>query len=100
MAKTLGLLLLENRPILHPGALCNPQTFPFPTRQITVPGASVKTVVDGAEDILASYIRCARQLQEDGVSAITSNCGFTALMQSQIAASVSVPVALSSLCMV
>lgn len=100
MAKILGILLLENRPIMHEGALCNSRTFPFLTRQIIVPGASVKTVVEDGAGIKASYIRCARQLEEEGVSAITSNCGFTALLQCDVASAVSVPVALSSLSLV
>ncbi|WP_446964110.1 hypothetical protein [Rhizobium leguminosarum] len=100
MEKTLGLLLLENRPITHAGALCNPNTFSFPTLHTAVPGASVRTIVDGGEDVLDAYIRCARQLENAGVSAITSNCGFTALFQSKLAAAVNVPVALSSLSLV
>ena len=39
-------------------------------------------------------------MEKDGVAAITSNCGFTARFQKDVAASVSIPVALSSLLLV
>jgi len=58
---------LENRPITHAGALCNPSTFSFPTLQTAVPGATVRTIVDGDEDILDAYISCAQQLENEGV---------------------------------
>jgi hypothetical protein len=39
-----------------------------------------------------AYI-AARGMEKDGVAAITSNCGFTARFQKDVAASVSIPVA-------
>src|SRR5262249_36384014 len=47
-----------------------------------------------------AYIVAARRMEKDGVAAITSNCGFTARFQKDVAASVSIPVALSSLLLV
>jgi Asp/Glu/hydantoin racemase len=100
MSKTLGLLVLENKPLDLPGALCAPQTFEFPITSLTVPGAWVKNILDGDPALSDAYISCAQQLERDGAAAIISNCGFTARFQREVAASVSVPVALSSLLMV
>ncbi|WP_404294921.1 aspartate/glutamate racemase family protein (plasmid) [Microvirga sp. RSM25] len=98
--KSLGILELENRPLNHPGALCAPGTFGFPVKRLTVPGASVRTVVGGDRSVKDAYVRSARQLASEGVTAIISNCGFSAVFQEEVSAAVSVPVALSSLLLV
>ena len=98
--KTLGILELENKPLSHPGNLAGPDTFSFPVLRLTVPGASTKRIITGDLSLRDAYIRCARQLERGGVAAITTNCGFSALFQAEVAAAVSVPVALSSLILV
>lgn len=98
--KTLGVLELENKPLEIPGTFGSPETFEFPLKRLTAPGAWVQTVIDGDETVKEAYIEGARQLEKDGVVAITANCGFTALFQSEVAAAVSIPVALSSLLLV
>lgn len=95
--KTLGLMELENTPINFPGALASDETFQFPVKHMTVTGASARNLVDGDRSVRESYISCARQLEKEGVAAITSNCGFSALFQADVSAAVSIPVALSSL---
>lgn len=97
--KTLGILMLENSAQL-PGYMADPQTFPFPTRRITVPGATTARVVAGDPEVREAYARCARQLEDEGVCAITANCGFTALFQEAVSSAVSVPVGLSNLMLV
>lgn len=98
--KILGILELENRPITLPGALCAPGSFPFPVKRLTVPGATSKSVVNGDETLKDAYIRTAHTLATEGATAITTNCGFSAIYQNDVAAAVSVPVALSSLLLV
>jgi hypothetical protein len=93
----LGVLLLENAPLRLPRAMGNPATFPYPTLYRTVPGAWVDTVVDGDETVQAAFVDAARALERAGAAAITTNCGFTVLYQAALSASVSVPVATSSL---
>lgn len=46
---------------------------------------------------LKEYIKCAKQLELDGMKAIVSHCGKTGVMQKKLAAAVSVPVFTSSL---
>lgn len=98
--KTLGILELENRPITYPGALCAPSTFPFPVKRLTVPGANAKSIVNGDPSLKVAYIQAAQRLASEGVTAITTNCGFSAIYQDDVAAAVSIPVALSSLLLV
>lgn len=98
--KTLGILELENKPMDCPGALSVVGTFQFPVKRITVPGAWTRNVINGDKSVEEVYIKCARQLEREGVSAIIANCGFSALFQAEVSASVSIPVALSSLSLV
>lgn len=100
LGKTLGILELENRPLSYPGALSAAETFQFPIRRLTVPGASVRNVVDGDQSVKDAYVDCARQLESEGVAAIIANCGFSSLLQPQVSAAVAIPVALSSLVLV
>ncbi|RWP83970.1 MAG: hypothetical protein EOR11_21940 [Mesorhizobium sp.] len=98
--KTLGILELENRPISHLGALCAPETHQFPIRRLTVEGANVARLIAGDPSLKDAYVSGARELEREGVSAITTNCGFSSLHQAEVAAAVSVPVVLSSLALV
>jgi Asp/Glu/hydantoin racemase len=63
-----------------------------------VRGASPERVVlEGARGLLPDFIAAARDLVDLGAEAITTNCGFLALFQAELAAAVKVPVATSSL---
>jgi hypothetical protein len=98
--KTLGILEIENEPMKYPGTLAGPGTFQFPIKRITVPGATGRKLVDGDRSVKDTYVKCARQLENNGVAAIISNCGFSSVFQADVSAAVSVPVALSSLLLV
>jgi Asp/Glu/hydantoin racemase len=66
-----------------------------------VPGASPELVVrQGAPELLPAFIEGAQTLEREGVRAITTNCGFLAKFQRQLAAAVTVPVFTSSLMLV
>ena len=93
----LGILQLANRPSSLPGATGAASSYAYPVRFLQVPGAWVEAVVGDDDAILDVYLDCARQLEREGVAAITSNCGFTARFQGPVSAAVGVPVALSSL---
>jgi hypothetical protein len=96
-APVLGILALENAPLRIPGAMGNPATFPYPTRHRTVPGAWVEGVLRGDRELGAAYVDAAWRLVDEGVAAITTNCGFTVVYQARLAAEIHVPVATSSL---
>lgn len=93
-----GILMLEARFPRIPGDMGNATTWDFPVHYKVVRGASPDLVVRrGGEGTLNAFIDAAQELVADGVDGITTNCGFLALFQDQIAAAVPVPVVTSSL---
>jgi hypothetical protein len=94
----LGILMLEARFPRIPGDMGNAATWPFPVLYRVVRGASPERVVlQGAPGLLPDFVAAARDLVDLGAEAITTNCGFLALFQAELAAAVRVPVATSSL---
>lgn len=94
----LGVLMLEARFARIPGDMGNALTWPFPVLYRVVRGASPRRVVlDQAAGLLPDFIAAAQELVQQGAEAITTNCGFLALFQAELAAAVRVPVATSSL---
>jgi aspartate/glutamate racemase len=93
----IGMLCLQWNIPFVPGDLNNARTFDFPVRylEVDVPGAEV--LRGRARNFAEVLIRGARQLQAEGVEAITGNCGFMITCQDEVAAAVDVPVFLSSL---
>ncbi|WP_333924372.1 hypothetical protein [Bradyrhizobium sp. CCBAU 21362] len=75
----------------------SPTTYNFPVISETVKGAWADRVVRGDPALEPAYIAAARRLVERGAIAIGSNCGFSVRHQAAVAASVKVPVAMSSL---
>jgi Asp/Glu/hydantoin racemase len=93
-----GILMLEARFPRIPGDMGNALSWPFPVLYRVVRDASPDRVVRrGAEGLLDAFIAAARDLVADGADGITTNCGFLALYQPELAAAVPVPVATSSL---
>lgn len=102
--RSLGVLLLERGlppgtplPTPLPGSLLNSDTFDFPIIVEIVAGAWVENVVRGDAALEPAYIAAAQRLVERGAVAISSDCGFSIRHQAAVAASVNVPVAMSSL---
>jgi hypothetical protein len=96
-----GILMLDTRFPRIPGDMGNAGTFDFPVRYHRVAGASPERVVRaGPQDLLPAFIEGARFLEREGVRAITTNCGFLACFQPDLARAVSVPVFTSSLMLV
>ncbi len=94
----LGILMLEARFPRILGDMGNAETWPFPVLYRVVRGASPeKVVLKGAAGLLPDFVEAARDLVRLGAEAITTNCGFLALFQKELAEAVGVPVATSSL---
>jgi len=94
----LGILVLDTRFPRIPGDVGNPASYDFPVRVRTVRGATVRrVVVEGDPELLSPFLQAARELEAEGVRAITTSCGFLAPFQETIARAVNVPVFLSSL---
>lgn len=98
---TVGVLMLDTRFPRIPGDMGHAATFPFPVRYRRVTGAAPDLVVRrGAAALLPAFVEGARALEREGVGAITTNCGFLAKFQADMAAAVRVPVFTSSLLLV
>src|SRR5213083_632662 len=98
---TVGILMLDTRFPRNPGDMGNAATFPFPVRYHRVRGAGPDLVVRrGAEGLLPAFVEGARALADEGVGAVTTNCGFLVKFQRELAAAVTVPVFTSSLLLV
>lgn len=94
----IGILCLETYYGKVPGHIRNATTFDFPVVYKVVNGSTPKKVVDEADpSLLEPFIEAARELEQEGVRAITSSCGFLVLFQRELADSVSVPVYISGL---
>ena len=104
---SLGILNLERGnlpgttpPTPRPGSLTSPATFNFPVISETVSGAWADVVIPGDPALEPAYVAAARLLVERGAVAISSNCGFSIRHQAAVAASVNVPVVMSSLLLI
>jgi hypothetical protein len=96
--QSVGILLLDTFAPHMPGNVANQATYPFPVRFKVIPGSSSdKLLYQGGADMLESLIESARELQRDGVRAISAGCGYFARFQPQVADAVDVPVFLTSL---
>lgn len=96
--ESIGILILDAAYPCIPGNVGNASTFPFPVRYEKVAGASIDRLLNQQDPTLAEpFIQAAKNLQDQGVKAITGACGFMALFQKQVTAVVDIPVFLSSL---
>jgi len=97
----LGILMLETRFPRIVGDVGNPQTYPFPVKLKKIKGANLRTVVWKTDPALEdAFVKGAKELEREGVKAITTSCGFTVLFQDKLAKAVKVPVFASSLIMI
>lgn len=98
----LGVLMLDTRFPRLPGDIGHPEAFGIPTRHRVVKGAFPDRIVATAEtlrtaNVLPAFAEAARSLEREGARAITTSCGFLALLQAELQACVQVPVVTSSL---
>lgn len=96
--EAIGILMLDTVFPRIPGDVGNATTFSFPVRYKVIKGASPQRVVKEADPtLLLPFIDAARELEAEGVRAITTSCGFLAIFQKEIAEVVKIPVLTSSL---
>ncbi|MEA2014405.1 MAG: aspartate/glutamate racemase family protein [Thermodesulfobacteriota bacterium] len=96
--EAIGILILDAAYPRIPGNVGNASTFTFPVRYKKVKNASIERLLKkNDKSLLKAFIEAAIELQQEGVRAITGACGFMAVFQREIAASVNLPVFLSSL---
>ncbi len=96
--EAIGIITLDTCFPRIPGDVGNATTFDFPVRFKVVAGASPRRVVHEQDpELLRPFIEAAQELEHAGCRAITTTCGFLALFQKEMAASVNVPLFTSSL---
>ena len=89
-----GLVQLETLP----GNSTNPRTYPYPVRFCRIEGATTETVLENpSEKVLRNTIEASRRLVAEGVRVVTTSCGFNAIFQNELSASVGAAVYTSSL---
>ena len=77
----LGILMLQTRFPRPPGDIGHPASFAMPVRWRVVPGASPQRVVrERAAGLLAPFVAAAQALVDEGAAAISTGCGFLALL--------------------
>ncbi|MCX8995531.1 aspartate/glutamate racemase family protein [Rhizobiaceae bacterium BDR2-2] len=95
----IGILMLDTVFPRPRGDIGNACSYDFPVRYKTVKGAVTKKIMGDAPDadLIAPFIDAARELEAEGVRAITTSCGFLAPFQKQIAEAINIPVFTSAL---
>ena len=95
--EAIGILLLETSVPFVPGDVANATTYAFPVRFQKVKGFSVRRALSRDLSVYEDLSRAAGDLVQQGVRAVTGDCGFMGIHQKKLARELSVPVFLSSL---
>ncbi|MBW1612536.1 MAG: hypothetical protein JRJ57_00890 [Deltaproteobacteria bacterium] len=105
IGEAIGVLMIGPYSTKPKGVLGSQFTFNFPVERIE--GTKIQDkleeqqrVFEGDLSLIDDFLDAARELERRGVRLITTNCGFMALYQEDIANSVRVPVVTSSLILV
>lgn len=94
----IGILLVDCKTPFIPGDVGNASTYSYPVLYETVRGVTLDRLINqGDESLVDSIIETARRLQDMGVRAISSDCGYMVRYQEKVAAALDIPVILSSL---
>jgi hypothetical protein len=96
-----GILMMDTVFPRLPGDMGNATTFHFPVEFSLIRGSTNERIVwERDRSLLRPYIEAAQDLERRGTRAITTSCGFLAMFQPELAASVHVPLFTSSLLLV
>ena len=93
----IGILLLDVLCPMLPGDVANASTYNFPVLYKVLDGVGVDQVFRADPTVLERLIRGGKELERQGVRAITSDCGYFGNYQKELATALDVPVFLSSL---
>lgn len=95
--EAIGIILLKTVTPAIPGDVANAITYSYPVRYKVIEEASIDLMFTNPKKILNKFIEAGRQLERDGVKAITGDCGFMAVFQKEMINAINVPVFMSSL---
>ena len=95
--EAIGILLLDTFAPFIQGDVGNATSYSYPVRFKLVDGLSVDRIFNHDLSFVDKMIEGAKELEREGVKAITGDCGFMAIYQKDVKDSVNIPVFLSSL---
>ena len=95
--EAVGILLLDTSVPFVPGDVANASTYDYPVRFQKVEGFTVARAIGKDPLVYGELKKAALSLAEQGVRAITGDCGFMAFHQNRLARALDIPVFLSSL---
>jgi hypothetical protein len=95
--EAIGILLLDTSVPFIPGDVANATTYSFPVRFKKVENFTVARAIGKDPIVFDSLLAAAQDLVQQGVRAITGDCGFMGIHQKKLAHELGVPVFLSSL---
>ena len=93
----IGILVLDLWYPYLPGNVANASTYNFPVLFKILEGTTVPQILSADPSLLDLIIEGGRELEKQGVRAIVGACGYFANFQKEAAATLDVPVYLSSL---
>ena len=94
----IGVLVLDSTFPRIKGDIGNAKTWDFPVLYKRVEGGTPKKVVlELSLKDIEPFIQAAKELEREGVRAITTTCGFLSLFQKELCDSVNIPVFTSAL---
>ena len=93
----IGILLLDTNTPFIQGDVGNATTYAYPVRYRRIDGLTPDRIFAHDQSFTQAMIDGARELEQEGVKAITGDCGFMAIYQQAVQEAVTVPVFLSSL---
>jgi hypothetical protein len=89
-----GLMQLE----ALKGNSTNAESYPFPVDMRHVEGACTETIINHpSQEVCDRFIEIGKEMQAEGIKALTGSCGFNAIFQKQVSEALDIPVFLSSL---
>jgi len=95
--EAIGILLLDTSVPFIPGDVANATTYSFPVRFKKVENFTVARAIGKDPTVFDSLLTAAQELVQQGVRAITGDCGFMGIHQKKLAKALDIPVFLSSL---
>lgn len=97
----IGILMLDSKFPRIEGDVGNAKTWNYPVLYKKVSGGTPqKVVLELTSEDVQPFIDAAKELEREGVRAITTSCGFLALFQKELASAVNIPVFTSALLLV
>ena len=95
--EAIGIVTIDATAPRIPGDVGNATTYPFPVRYKKVAGLTNKRALEKDLTAFDILFEAAKDLQSQGVRAITSECGFLGVHQKRLANHLRLPIFLSSL---